>query len=764
MNLPQFLDLLKSDPRIHSNIVHWQTLPANSGQYRPYPETLLPEMQSALQKKGIYQLYSHQSQAFNLIQAGKNVVIVTPTASGKTLCYNLPVLNSIINRSQIKALYLFPTKALAQDQLNELYELIQLLEYPIKTYTFDGDTPSSARQAVRIAGDIVITNPDMLHTGILPHHTIWFRFFECLNYVIIDELHIYRGIFGSQTANVIRRLKRIAEFYGRKLQFICCSATIGNPDELAARLIGEPVELINQNGAPRGEKHFVFYNPPVVNRELGIRRSSVKESVYLGHNLLQNKISTIIFARSRLRVEILLTELKERLGPISDRVSGYRGGYLPLQRRKIEEGLRDGSILGVISTNALELGVDIGQLDAAILTGFPGSISSLWQQSGRAGRGQKISLTILVATSSPIDQYIMQHPEYVFQQSPEHGTINPDNLLILTDHLKCSLFEIPFTSGETLDHKDIHDILAYLQENQLSTFSGDKFYWSSSVYPAQQVSLRNASPENVTICDLSQNGKIIGETDYFSAPVLLHDEAIYIHQSKTYQVKNLDWEKKRAFVRPVNSDYYTDAQEKVDIKILAQDESRYYPRYQINYGELNITRIAVMFKKIKFSTHENVGWGEINLPEIPMPTTGCWIDFSVLPDAMKNLQDLGNALIGISHLFRELAPIYLFCDKHDINSSGMVRSVYSNYPAIFLFDNYPGGIGLSLKFYQIIADIMQHAVRFIQDCPCTEGCPSCVGPLDDQIKSATQQAIPTEHPALTKKQAALLLLQEAIIH
>ncbi|MBP7461420.1 MAG: DEAD/DEAH box helicase [Candidatus Delongbacteria bacterium] len=763
MNLPQFLDALRSDPHAQANIIHWQTLSANSGHYTPFPPALKPEMKSALGHKGIHQLYSHQAEAFERIQAGQHVVIVTPTASGKTLCYNLPVLNAILERTSVKALYLFPTKALAQDQLNELYELIKLLEQPIRTYTFDGDTPSSARQAVRIAGDIVITNPDMLHTGILPHHTIWFRFFECLQYVVIDELHIYRGIFGSQTANVIRRLKRIAAFYGRRLQFICCSATIGNPAELASRLIGEPVELIDRNGAPRGEKHIVFYNPPVVNRELGIRRSSLKETVYIGGQLLKNKISTIIFARSRLRVEILLTELKQRLGPIADQVRGYRGGYLPLQRRQIEEGLRDGSVTGVVSTNALELGVDIGQLDAAILTGFPGSISSLWQQSGRAGRGQKPALTLLVATSSPIDQYLMQHPEYAFQQSPEHAVINPDNLLVLTDHLKCALFEIPFQTDEKLDQREIKDILDYLKENQIAAFSGNKYYWSSSVYPAQTVNLRCASPENVTICDMSRNGKIIGETDFFSAPVLLHDEAVYIHQSETYQVKHLDWEKKRAFVFPVISDYYTDAQEKVDIKVLTQDESRSYPRYQVNYGELAITRLAVMFKKIKFSTHENVGWGQINLPEIPMPTAGCWLDFTHCPDRLTNLQDLGNALLGISHLFREIAPIYLFCDKHDINSSGMICSVYSNTPAIFFFDNYPGGIGLSLKFYHIIDDMIQHAIRFIQECPCAEGCPSCVGPLDDQVRILSQQAMEPSRPTLPKKQAALILLSEASI-
>ncbi len=752
MNLDQLLETFFHHDQFKNKIIHRQMIAARAAEYLPLPNSLPPQLRHALLKKNITALYSHQSESYERINAGENVVVVTPTASGKTLCYNLPVISYMLTYPGTRALYLFPTKALAQDQMNELHTLINALETPLRTYTFDGDTPNTARQAVRVAGDIVITNPDMLHNGILPHHEIWNKFFECVKYIVIDELHAYRGIFGSQVANVIRRLKRLSAFYGRKLQFICCSATIKNPRELAEKITGEKVSVIDRNGAPRGIKHVLLYNPPVINRELGIRRSAVHEAATLGHQLLANRISTIIFARSRMRVEILLTELRGKLGKDARKVRGYRGGYLPLQRREIEKGLRNGDITGVVSTNALELGIDIGQLDAAIITGYPGSIASLWQQAGRAGRAQATSLMIFIATSSPMDQYLMQNPDYLFQQSPEAGIVNPDNLLILTDHIKCAAYELPFSPGEPFGNGPIDPILTYLTENQLLTISDNRYFWSDQAYPARGVNLRSASPENVTICDIENNNRIIGEVDFFSAPVLLHDQAIYIHESITYQVKKLDWEQKRAFVRPVKSDYYTDAHEKVDIKNFTCDLSRALGAVSIDFGDLIITRIAVMFKKIKLITFENVGWGTIALPEISMPTSGCRIDLREMPASLIQPGDSAQALLGCASLFRELAPIYLFCDKCDINTTSMIRSPFSQLPSLILYDNYPGGIGLARQFYIMIEEIVEHAIRFVTECNCLNGCPSCVGPLEEQPGA---QQIPT---TLTRKKSTLELL------
>ncbi|MCI0531705.1 MAG: DEAD/DEAH box helicase, partial [candidate division Zixibacteria bacterium] len=555
MNLLQILDSFKSDSEISSAISHWEVIPPNRGTLVDFPVGIHSGLIKALQKKKIHRLYSHQSSAFEQISNGKSVVIVTPTASGKTLCYNLPVLNSILNQPDARALYLFPTKALSQDQVAELHQLIKILEADIKTYTFDGDTPVSARRAIRSAGQIVVTNPDMLHSGILPHHTKWINLFENLKYIVIDEVHQYRGVFGSHLANLIRRLKRICKFHGSSPQFICCSATIANPQELAEKLLEEKVELINSNGAPSGEKHFIFYNPPVIDKELGIRKSSMNEVQKLGTRFIQNEVQTVVFAPSRLKVEVLLNYLKEaaakkKMNPKS--ISGYRGGYLPNERRAIESGLRAGEIKGVVSTNALELGIDVGQLDACLLTGYPGTIASTWQQAGRAGRRQDVSVAVLVANSSPLDQYLMNHPQYFFSQLPEHGVIDPNNLIILTSHIKCAAFELPFQKGEIFGVETTQQILEYLEENEVLRQVGDQWHWNSEIYPAEQVSLRSASPENFVILNTSDKNRVIGEVDYFSTPILLFPDAIYLHLGKHFQVEELDWDGKKAYVKEVD--------------------------------------------------------------------------------------------------------------------------------------------------------------------------------------------------------------------
>lgn len=730
-NLQEIIEQIQTDEQFSNNIVNWHTIPEREAQTVPFPDSIDSRLKQALQKRGIKELYTHQGHAFETTRKEENFVAVTPTASGKTLCYNLPVLQQIIDDPSSRALYIFPTKALAQDQKSELNELIEELGININSYTYDGDTPSNIRQKVRQAGHIVITNPDMLHSAILPHHTKWVALFENLKYIVIDELHIYRGVFGSHVANVIRRLKRICEFYGSKPIFICTSATIANPKELAEKLTGEKAKLIDKNGAPAGKKHFVFYNPPVVNQPLNIRRSATLEVRKIASEFLKNKIQTIVFARSRVRVEILLTYLQElvqkELGPKS--IRGYRGGYLPKQRREIEYGLRNGDIYGVVSTNALELGVDIGQLQVCVMTGYPGTIASAWQQAGRAGRRQGEALIFMVASSTPLDQYVIQHPDYFFNRSPETARINPDNLIILVDHLKCAAYELPFKKGDTFDGVELEDILEFLTEEQVLHFNNGKWFWMNQSFPAHNISLRSASQENVVIIDTSDvaHVKVIGEMDRFSAMTLLHDEAIYLHEGVQFQVEKLDWEEKKAFVREVDVDYYTDANLAVQLRVLEVDKEREMELASVSYGEVTVQAMATIFKKIKFDTHENIGSGPIHLPEEELHTNAAWIS---LNDGIKNNlteKKLEEGLIGIANLLRHVAPLHVMCDPSDLHVVPQVKAIHSEKPTIFLYDRYPGGVGLSEKVYEIMEDLLVEAERIISHCGCESGCPSCVG-------------------------------------
>lgn len=746
MTIDQVLDMMRRDAAFMQNVKAWQTFSAQNAEFADFPPQLDQRLIQALQKQGIRRPYRHQAEALALIEQHQHTTIVTPTASGKTLCYNLPVLNSILHNRESRALYLFPTKALSQDQMNELHELVKLLEnqidFDIKSYTFDGDTPADARQAIRSAGHIVVTNPDMLHTGILPHHTTWVKLFENLHYIVIDEIHQYRGVLGSHLANVLRRLKRICLFYGSRPQFICCSATIANPLELAQHLTGEKHCLVNRNGAPRGEKHFILYNPPVVNRELGIRRSSVKDANDIAAKFVRHGIQTIVFARSRVRVEILVTYLKAAMAQAQQSESlirGYRGGYLPLQRREIERGLRDGSILGVVSTNALELGIDIGQLQVAIMAGYPGSIASSWQQAGRAGRKSDTSLAILVASSSPLDQYIVQHPDYLFGSNPESGIIDPDNLIILLSHMKCAAFELPFNSAEHFgaDYagqggvEGTADILDFLQENRVVHRSGATYHWMSETYPAEAISLRNAAEENVVIIDRSDpQEKVIGEIDLFSAPMLVHDEAIYLHESVQYHVDRLDWERRKAYVKQVKVDYYTDAQMKSDLKILDISEDQIIQDQLFGYGEVVVTNLVTMYKKIKFNTHENVGWGKVHLPEQEMHTMAFWFAFAEDIAQKLNIdqQDLADGLQAVSHILGHVVPLFVMGDRSDIRALPMMRAPLWKRPAVFVWERYPGGVGFSRKLFSIYPEIATAARQVVAACPCASGCPSCVGP------------------------------------
>jgi len=733
MNLLQILDYFKKDPDIKSCVSHWEVIPPKEALYSDFPENIEDKLTSVLLKKGIRKLYSHQATAIDNIFSGKNVVVVTPTASGKTLCYNLPVLNEILKNPGSRALYLFPTKALSQDQVAELHELITLLGKDIKTYTFDGDTPKSARKAIRAAGDVVVTNPDMLHQGILPQHTKWIKLFENLKYVVIDEIHNYRGVFGSHLGNVIRRLKRICKFYGTSPQFICCSATIANPEELAKKILEEDVVLVDNNGAPSGEKHFILYNPPVVNRELGIRKSYINEAQKLASFFIENNVQTIVFARSRMKVEILLNYLREALkkGKKSDEVlSGYRGGYLPLERRKIEKGLREGKIRGVISTNALELGIDIGRLDVCVMAGYPGNIASTWQQAGRAGRRTDVSCAILIANSSPLDQYIINHPDYFFGQSPESGIVDPNNLIILVNHIKCAAFELPFKDGEKFGVDATIEILRHLEENEILHHVEERWHWSSEAYPADEVSLRTASPENFVILDSTDKNKVIGEVDYFSAPLLIHKDAIYMHGADQYQIEDLDWDGKKAYAKEVDVDYFTEAKTNVNIRVLDVFQKGEKSLGNLAYGEVLVTTKANLYKKIKFHTHENVGWGKIYLPEQEMQTMSFWFEFpaDIGLKLKMSPDELGGSLRALANVLVNVVPLWVMCDPKDIRSFSQVKSPFTENPTIFIYDNYPGGVGFSEKIFYLSDELWKASKDLINSCGCLDGCPSCVGP------------------------------------
>ena len=737
MNVDQLTQQLRMDPLFMENVVRWEVLPPRPAQYAPFPGGLDARLEPVLHKRGIHQLYTHQAHSIRSTSEGKNVCVVTPTASGKTMCYNLPVLSAILADDNARALYLFPTKALSADQVSELYELIEMMGVDIKTYTYDGDTPAAARRAVRQAGHIVVTNPDMLHSGILPHHTKWVKLFENLKYIVIDEIHTYRGVFGSNLANVLRRLMRLCEFYGSHPQFILCSATIANPKELAETLTGAEVELIDDNGAPMGERHFVFYNPPVINKQLGVRKGMIPETRKIASMLLRNGIQTITFTRSRLNVEVLTKYLKELVrDPLGNagRVRGYRGGYLPTQRREIERGLRAGQIDAVISTNALELGIDIGALDACILCGYPGTIASAWQQAGRAGRRKGTSIVFYVASSSALDQYIVNHPDYLLHQSPENAMVNPDNLYIMLSHFKCAAFELPFNDGESFGNAPAPDeLLEYLTEENILRHVGGRYHWMADEFPASDISLRSAASENFIITDITDpaHPRVIGEMDRYTVPMLLHENAIYMHEAQQYQVEKLDFDACKAFIRRVETGYYTDADLNVSLSLLDIEQEREQDGVYSAFGEVNVTTLVTMFKKIRFDTHETLGFGHVRLPEMSMHTTAMWW---TLPDELAARYDtdtLKNGMLGVTNLLRIVAPLYLMCAPQDVAVLYQVKSPFTDKPTIILYDNTPGGVGLSQKAYAMQNMLLERALQIVTECVCEAGCPSCAGPVGE---------------------------------
>jgi DEAD/DEAH box helicase domain-containing protein len=644
MSLDSLLRLWRTDSDTAPNFSIWRTTPPRPAHTHPFPDDLPAALRDALSQRGIDSLYSHQLEAWAHIRSGKNIVLATGTASGKTLAYNLPIIASLLTNTDARALYLFPTKALAQDQLSGLHQL-QVSIKNLQSAIYDGDTPQSQRALMRKNAHIILSNPDMLHTGILPHHTNWADFFRNLRFVVIDEMHTYRGVFGSHVANVIRRLKRVAKFYGAAPQFILTSATIGNPKELAERLIESPIELIDHDGSSRGERYFLLYNPPVIDEALGLRKSSMMESVRLTQDLLANDIQSVVFARSRRSVEMMLTYLQQSSSPLrpspigrgdgrEGAIRGYRSGYLPSQRREIEKDLRDGTIKAVVATNALELGIDIGGLGAAVLVGYPGSIASVYQQSGRAGRGEAPALSVLVASANPLDQFLAHHPDYFFGQSPEQGLINPNHLLILLNHLRCAMFELPFQKGEgfgSLDAENVKEFLDVLASNNEAHLLQEKYFWMSDSYPAANVSLRTASPENVILqtSETSDSApQIIGEVDLSSAYWMVHPRAIYIHEGQQYFVHELNLERNIATLTAVALDYYTESQRETEIQILSESDRSEIKGGEKGWGEIQVITQVAGFKKLRWLTRENLGEEPLDLPPTELQTTGYWLSLS----------------------------------------------------------------------------------------------------------------------------------------
>jgi DEAD/DEAH box helicase domain-containing protein len=779
-------------------------LPAVAASFAPYPEGTDERLRTALAARGVEQLYTHQAEAFEHVLGGRNVVTITPTASGKTLCYNAPVLNAILKDPSTRALYLFPTKALAQDQLAELHALSETVtrdtDVEIGVFTYDGDTPSDARRAIRGKAHVVLSNPDMVHSGILPHHPRWAKLFENLRFVVIDELHAYRGVFGSHLANILRRLQRICRHYGSDPIFICSSATIANPRELAEGLTGRPFELVEKNGAPRGEKFFLFVNPPVVNAQLGIRRSYLAEARRVALEFLRQNLQLILFAQSRLAVEILTTYLKDAFhGPpgAADVIRGYRGGYLPNRRREIERGLRGGLVRAVVSTNALELGIDIGALDVSIMAGYPGTIAATWQRAGRAGRRTTRSAAVLVASSAPIDQFIVRNPSYFFDASPEHALINPDNLHILLDHVKCAAFELPFTDAEHFGEEgrrgevDLQAILSVLSEEGFVHQADGQWNWTNESYPADAVSLRSVSSDNFIVVDCTSGERVIGETDFTSGPSTLHEKAIYILEGQLFQVERLDFEGRKAYLRAVDCDYYTDAITYTKVTILdtfesdaarpqlaassdeaggMDGEAAEFPGADVDvpqlpsprvtgrsHGEVHVVSRVVGFKKIKFYTNENIGSGELDLPEQQMHTSSYWLTIpaSVMGALPYAGDDRRDGVVGLAFAMKNIAQLLLMCDGHDIGLSvdggtlerskrtggiGGVPDALATDPNVFIYDNYPGGIGFSRPLYEMHSRLLARTRDLIAGCPCESGCPSCVGPEGNTGPYAKQVA------------------------
>ncbi len=770
---------------VRPNVMADELLPPREASYREIPARLGPGLREALRRSGIERLYEHQARAFEAAMDGKCTVVATPTASGKSLCFHLPVLEALRREPDARAIYLYPTKALARDQEAGVRELLRESGVKSSAVVFDGDTPADARRAARERGGIIVTNPDMLHAGILPHHAAWARTFQHLRFIVVDELHTYKGVFGSHVANVLRRLLRVAAFHGSKPTLLGATATIGNPTAHAARLFGLPeseVVTIAENGAPAGARRFFLYNPPVVNAELGIRASYVKQAVMLGADLVRAHVPTILFGQSRNNVEIMLRYLRDKTEGEVDpsRIMGYRGGYLPDRRRAIEQALRSGEVLAVVATNALELGIDIGELDAVICAGYPGSVAAMWQRFGRAGRRGGLSISVLVTSSAPVDQYLARDPAFLLGAPVEEARIDPDNIEILVQHLKCAAFELPFGRGDafgSLAPCETAEALGFLAKHDVLHEAGGTFHWAADAYPASHVSLRSVSWDNVVIIDVERQ-TTLAEVDFRGAHTMVHEQAIYQHDGEAFQVERFDYENHKAYVRKVVPDYYTEAMTYVEVALLEESAVGELgtARWGAGWGEVSVVEKVVGYKKIKFHTHENAGYGEVRLPEMQMHTTAFWL---TLPEARVVACPGGraaaiDALRGVGRALETVATLALMCDGRDLGvalgdaagpgkdeaprmASGVHGGMKKGFdPTLFLYEHIPGGTGLSERIYEQREALVAQALDLISRCPCETGCPACVGPSEAAL------TVGAAGEPLTRRALAMGLLREVV--
>ena len=776
------------------------TLPGREATRRPFPVDLPDTLARTLASRGIDQLYSHQEEAFAaareaLREGGPRAVVVsTPTASGKSLCFHLPVLTRLMEDPDANALYIYPTKALARDQEAGLLSTMREAGIARGAIVYDGDTPGDARRSARDKSSILITNPDMIHAGILPHHTNFARILQNLRYVVVDELHAYRGVFGSHVGCVLRRLRRIANFHGSDPIFLSATATIANPKEHAARLFGvdeDRVRLVAENGAPSGTRRFFSYNPPVVNAELGVRASYMKQAVGLAADLVRAKVPTLVFGQSRNTVERMLRYLREKVGDTvpRDAIMGYRGGYLPGERRAIEERLRNGDILAVVATNALELGIDIGGLDAVVCAGYPGSIASLWQRFGRAGRAKQDSIAVLVTSSAPLDQYLAREPEYLLSASVEEARIDPHNVEVFVQHLRCAAFELPFEHGEafgTLSADVTKETLEYLAQNGALYDTGRTYRWANDAYPANQVSLRSVGWDNVVIIDV-EHDRTIAEIDFRGAHTMVHEQAIYQHDGETWQVEKFDYENHKAYIKRVDPDYFTDAMTYVQVKVLETFEEGALPLEGgepaiTGFGEVALVEKVVGYKKIKFQTHENTGYGDVHLPELSLHTTSFWL---TLPEWYVGSQPEGRAAVidslrGVGRALETVATLALMCEPRDLGATlgedsddvglppGKDGAVRSYRPTLFVHEYVPSGIGLAERIHAHKEVLLERAHELVAHCPCEGGCPACVGPIqadDSQRSHAGRKALVLRALGrLTRRDSATLSRTERELH
>ncbi|NCO41594.1 MAG: ATP-dependent helicase [Armatimonadetes bacterium CG_4_10_14_3_um_filter_66_18] len=767
MDVDRFLNAIQYDRDYRRQIVHVHRIPQKEAEFGTLRDPLHPLVQVALEAQGIERLYVHQVEAVEAIRRGEQVVVVTPTASGKTLCYHLPILERVAQDSRLKAFFLYPTKALAQDQLRGLLRFKELSpNLAFGAGTYDGDTPTATRTKLRDKANFILTNPDMLHSGILPNHARWGEFFTNLKYVVIDEVHTYRGVFGSNVSNVLRRLNRICAHYGSKPQFVCSSATIANPVELAEGLTGQMMTLVDHDGSPRGAKAFVLWNPPLIEDESMERRSPNVEAEQLMVSLVRDGIQTITFVRARVLAELIYRYCLEHLqrhGPrLANAIRAYRAGYLAEDRRKIERQLFSGELLGVVTTSALELGIDIGSLDACLLVGYPGTVASTWQRAGRVGRGEEEALVVLIAHNNPIDQYLVQHPTYFFGQTHENAIIDADNPHIMVGHLRCAASELPVERDDLKTFGEYAPaVIEILEDDRQVARQGERWVWTRrGGYPAGDINLRNMGDNTYTIVDETQGNQVIGSVDEISAFTQLHTEAVYLHNAETYFVNRLDLTQRVAYVQKADVDYYTQAVTEPNIRIDETELERDWRLSKLGFGQVTVTETVLMFRKIKFHSLDSIGFGNLDLPPIELETTALWIipplktlnrvrDFKRIP---------AEGMLGIANVASLVVGLYVLCDSGDLGS--VVDSSNTGSPTLFIYDKYPGGLGFAQKATDLVEEIMAASLELISECQCEDGCPSCVGLAHRTYTYHDADAEQRER--IPDKEAALIILHEML--